>query len=283
MNHMDKQTLELIAEFICGDSQEYPIYRTGWELTRFFQRVGFSNFIHDGSTRKWWTLSVLEQLSENNLRAVILRLADPREYRGNREDSGQAMRKLNEILGIEGLRVELDDITPKLKRIPPQFSEHMAVPELKPLSSPDFVNLKLEPALGEIFSERWNEIQRCKDSCAYLAATILMGSLLEGLLLAVLQKYPAEANKCTVAPKDGRTGQTRHLTNWSLSEMINVCHNLEWIDLDVKKFSHSLRDFRNLIHPYQQMISGASPDKDTCDISWLVVQAASNDLARKLK
>jgi len=55
------------------------------------------------------------------------------------------------------------------------------------------------------------------------------------------------------------------------------------ISLDVKKFSHALREFRNLIHPYQQMAVNTFPDKDTCEISWLVVQAAVNDLARKLK
>ena len=61
---MDGQTLESLADMICGDGEEYPVYRTGSELTRFFRRVGFSNLVHDGSTRKWWTLSVLEQLSD---------------------------------------------------------------------------------------------------------------------------------------------------------------------------------------------------------------------------
>ena len=99
---MDARTLEAIAELICGDGSDYPVYRTGSELTRFFQRVGFSNFRHDGSTRKWWTLNVLEQLTENNLKAVVLRLADPREYRGNQKQVDQAIKKLNEILMIEG-------------------------------------------------------------------------------------------------------------------------------------------------------------------------------------
>jgi hypothetical protein len=30
------------------------------------------------------------------------------------------------------------------------------------------------------------------------------------------------------------------------------------------------------------MIVKTFPDKDTCEISWLVVQAAANDLAKKL-
>ena len=280
---MDGQTLDSLADMICGDGPGCPVRRTGSELTRFFQRVGFSNFIHDGSTRKWWTLEVLNQLTENNLKAVVLRLADPREYRGNQEQVGQALTKLNEILMVEGLKVELDGVRPKLKEITPQFVEQTEEPDLKPLPPPDFLNLKLEPGLGEILADRWNQAQRCLNSEAYLAAIIIMGSMLEGMLLAVLQKFPQEANTCKTAPLDPRTGKVKYFAEWSLSDMINVAHEANWVDLDVKKFSHSLREFRNLIHPYQQMIVKTFPDKDTCEISWLVVQAAANDLAKKLR
>jgi hypothetical protein len=280
---MDGQTLDSLADMICGDGAEYPVYRSGSELTRFFQRVGFSNFTHDGSTRKWWTLGVLNQLTENNLKAVICRLADPKEYRGDQQQIGQAITKLNEILMLEGLKVELDGVRPKLKEIAPQFVEQPKEPELKPLPPPDFLNLELEPGLAEILADRWNEAQRCLNGGAYLAATIIMGSMLEGMLLAVLQKFPKEANTCKTAPPDPRTGKVKYFAEWALSDMINVAHEAGWLDLDVKKFSHSLREFRNLIHPYQQMIVKSFPDKDTCEISWLVVQAASNDLAKKLR
>jgi len=277
---MDSQTLESLAEMICGD--EGPIYRTGSELTRFFQRVGFSNFSHDGSTRKWWTLSVLEQLTENNLKAVICRLADPREYRGNSDLIRQAIKILNDILMIEGIEVEINGIEPILKNITPQFADVEQEEELKPLPPPEFLALKIEPGLGEILSERWNETQKCFDKGAFLAATILMGTMLEGILLSVLQKFPKEANTSKATPIDSKTGKVKYFADWSLSEMINVAHDVGWIDLDVKKFSHSLRDFRNIIHPYQQMLLKTFPDEDTCGISWLVVQAATNDLARKL-
>lgn len=280
---MDSQTLDSLSDMICGDGQDYPVYRTGSELTRFFQRVGFANFRHDGSTRKWWTLDVLKQLSENNLRAVILRLADPREYRGNQEQVSQAISILNEILMVEGLKVELEGVKAKLKEITPQFIEQTKVADLKPLPPPDFLKLKLEPGLGEILADRWDQAQRCVNVEAHLAATIIMGSMLEGMLLAVLQKLPKEGNTCKAAPIDPRTGKVKYFAEWSLSDMINVAHEANWIDLDVKKFSHSLREFRNLIHPYQQMVLKAFPDKDTCEISWLVVQAVANDLAKKLK
>jgi len=100
---------------------------------------------------------------------------------------------------------------------------------------------------------------------------------------AIITDNLRRANTCKAAPLDPRTGKVKYFAEWSLSDMINVAHEANWIDLDVKKFSHALREFRNLIHPYQQMIVKTFPDKDTCEISWLVVQAATNDLARKLK
>lgn len=280
---MDGQTLDLLADMICGDGQDYPAYRSGSELTRFFWRVGFSNFTHDGTTRKWWTLSVLNQLTDNNLKAVVLCLADPREYRGNKQQVNLAVKKLNEILMVEGLKVELEGVTPRLKEITPQFVSQPEEPELKPLPPPDFLNLALEPGLGEILADRWDQIQKCVNAGAHLAAVIVMGSMLEGMLLAVLQRFPKEANQCGLAPQDPRTGKAKYFAEWTLADMINVAHDVGWIDLDVKKFSHALRDFRNLIHPYQQMAVKTFPDQDTCEISWLVVQAAANDLANKLK
>lgn len=226
---------------------------------------------------------MLNQLTGTNLKAVVLRLADPREYRGNQQQVDQAIKKLNEILMIEGLRVELEGVRPRLKAITPQFAEQVEEVHLQPLPPPDFLNLKLEPGLGEILAGKWDEAQRCLDVEAYLAATIIMGSMLEGMLLAVLQKFPQEANTCKAVPHDPRTGKVKYFAEWSLSDMINVAHEAGWLDLDVKKFSHALREFRNLIHPYQQMAVKTVPDKDTCEISWLVVQAAANDLARKLR
>ncbi|WP_417763737.1 hypothetical protein [Shewanella sp.] len=75
----------------------------------------------------------------------------------------------------------------------------------------------------------------------------------------------------------------KNFANWKLAEMIDVAHHVGWLGLGVKKFSHSLREFRNLIHPYEQMATRMNPDADTCGISWLVVQAAVNDLAKQLK
>ena len=127
-------------------------------------------------------------------------------------------------------------MTPKLKEITPQFVQQAEEVGLKPLPPPDFLRLTLEPGLGEILADRWEQAQRCVNVEAYVAAVIIMGSMLEGMLLAVLQRFPNEGNKCKAAPIDPNTGKVKYFAEWSLSDMINVAHEASWIDLDVKKF-----------------------------------------------
>jgi hypothetical protein len=50
----------------------------------------------------------------------------------------------------------------------------------------------------------------------------------------------------------------------------------------VKKYSHSLRDFRNYIHPYEQLSSRFDPDIKTAKISFQVLKAAIADLEKRV-
>jgi hypothetical protein len=280
---MDESTLNKIAEFICGNGEQYPVYRSSSQLTAFFERAGLPQFVHDGSTRQWWVLECLKRCSREELAQVLKRLASPREYSGNKEQITSAIQLLNEAVYVEGFRIMLRGVDPYFERIEVNFNiDEDVEQELQPLPPPNFLTLGLEPGIGELLGRRWDEAQKCVDSESFLAATIIMGSMLEGLLLGVCQRYPKEANTTPCTPKDS-SGKVLKFHEWSLSQMIDVAHHAGWIDLDVKKFSHSLRDFRNLIHPYEQMLTGANPDSDTCKISWFVVQAAVNDLAEKLK
>ena len=214
---------------------------------------------------------------------VLKRLASPREYGGDREKIGQAIKLLNEAVYIEGFQIKLVGLEPRFEKISVDYTGVVSQEELKPLPPPDFLSLCLEAGIGEILKHRWEDEQRRVDSKAYLAATIIMDSLLEGLLLAVFQRNPAEGNTCQCAPKELSSGKVKHFADWKLAEMIDVAHEAGWLDLDVKRFFYSLREFGNMIHPYQHMLLRTTPDEDTCNISWLVVQASVNDLAHSLK
>jgi hypothetical protein len=142
-------------------------------------------------------------------------------------------------------------------------------------------NLDIDAHVIEIIKSRLFEIQRNIHSESALSAVILCGSVLEGLLLGIAIKNIKDFNQSSASPKNRETGKVLLLQDWTLSSLIDVAQNIGFIGLDVKKFSHSLRDFRNYIHPYQQMSTGFTPDIDTAKISWQVLQAAITDLNRK--
>ena len=77
-----------------------------------------------------------------------------------------------------------------------------------------------------------------------------MGSILEGLLLHEVEYHPASASQARRSPKDPITGKPKPFHEWGLSVLIDVAHELGWLEGDVSRFSHALRESRNTVHPY---------------------------------
>ena len=131
--------------------------------------------------------------------------------------------------------------------------------------------------LLEILEKRLIEIEKCINSGAYLSSIIMMGSFLEGLLLAVISSNQKKANQAKTSPKN-KDGKVKKFHEWKLQDLISVCHECGWIEVDVKDFSILLRDYRNMIHPYHQLNKKIYPDLDTAKICWEVLNAVINDL-----
>jgi hypothetical protein len=154
-----------------------------------------------------------------------------------------------------------------------QFLSH-EYPEVK------FDQLPIESGFVPVMQYRWVEVKKCMDVGANLSVILLLGSLLEGILLGAAQSNPKIFNQCPAAPKDESNKVLPHW-KWKLSELIDTAHGIGMLKLDVKKFSHALRDFRNYIHPYEQKASGFSPDQDTARICLQVFRAAVNQLSKR--
>lgn len=133
-------------------------------------------------------------------------------------------------------------------------------------------NVKISAPLLQVLESRYSEVIRCFKSDAPLAVIILCGSILEGLLLGLALANPQQFNQAQNCPKDEH-GKPRPFRDWSLAQFIDVACGLGYLTLDVKKFSHCLRDFRNFIHPHQQVISGFNPDRHTAKICLQVLNA----------
>lgn len=142
-------------------------------------------------------------------------------------------------------------------------------------------SLGLDPAVENILSLRIKEATDCATAGASLAAIFMCGSILEGLLLNLALNHPAEFNQAISSPKQKDNGKPKAFHDWSLAALIDVSHELGFLRLDVKKFGHALRDFRNYVHPYEQMASKFTPDSHTANMCLQVLRAAVAGLKAK--
>lgn len=159
-------------------------------------------------------------------------------------------------------------------------------------SEPDFLDkifselklaqLNIDHQLKEVVEQRIKEIQKSLKAHTHLSVVFLCGSTLEGLLLDSATKQPQKFNSSKSAPKD-KDGKVKQLHEWTLDSLINVAYEIKIISLDVKKYGHALKDFRNYIHPREQAAQGFKPDEHTARISWQVLQAAVADLSGQRK
>ena len=147
---------------------------------------------------------------------------------------------------------------------------------------PNAQKLPVDFRVAELIEGRLKEARLALSAGAHLGVILLCGSVLEGVLLGAAQKEPARFNRSRSSPK-GRNGKVKPLPNWTLAELIDVSCEIGILELDVKKFSHGLRDFRNYIHPYQQIVSGFAPDKHTANVCFQVLKAALASVAGERK
>ena len=133
--------------------------------------------------------------------------------------------------------------------------------------------LQLDANISDIVKYRLCEVEACIKSEAPLAAIFMIGSILEGILLGVATAYPKQFNQAKSAPRDKTSGKVRAFPEWTLNSMIDVATEIGVLKQDVQKFSHVVRDFRNYIHPYQQMATQFLPDKHTAIICFQVLKA----------
>lgn len=143
---------------------------------------------------------------------------------------------------------------------------------------PDIQSLPIEASAVSIIESRFSEARTALQAGAYLSVIFLCGSVLEAVLLSTAQKEPARFNQATASPK-ASDGNVKRFHEWSLAQLIDVAYEVGVLKPDVKKFSHGLRDFRNYIHPYEQMVSGFAPDDHTAKVCLQVLKAALASVA----
>jgi hypothetical protein len=144
---------------------------------------------------------------------------------------------------------------------------------------PDFSPIAQDLEMKTILEDRWAEINSCLAANAPLAATVMMGGLLEGLILARIERQTNKAPIFTSAssPKD-KAGSTLPLKEWTLQHYIGVAHELKWITQAVKDISDVIRDYRNYVHPKKQHAEKMFLTPNDAKILWEI----SKNIARQV-
>ncbi len=259
----DKRYLETILDM--GDG--YVLHFTDPTFIEFFNRYNVSIQSHKyqtyGTSKAKRMRAFWEKESDALVGRTLSELLDTYEAEcdlGGQGSNATVLAKSREIVA------KLSGESPKTNSLTPEgfLNKEFEIPNLR--------KLPVDFAVSEIIQSRLKEAQACLAVEAYLAVIFHCGSVLEAVLLGAAQKEPEKFNRSQASPK--RDGKVKALQDWSLSDFINVAHDIGLLTSDVQKFSHGLRDFRNYIHPYQQMASRFAPDEHTAKICFQVLKAA---------
>lgn len=278
---LSSKTLQCLRDMI----NERTEYRSGPKLVQFFNEFGFNDSYGQGFPSRWMYTD--ERLSTINgtpeLDKCIKQLFSPINFIGRIQELDNLINDLNQYLAFDKWRIVRNGADISFKRLDKvEVEEPTASNQEDTFLNREFSNISihglgLEGPVVAVLEHRVKEIEKCFSASSPLAVILLAGSSLEGVLLGLAIQYPRHFNTTKAAPKDS-AGKVKQFHEWSLSNFIDVAKELTILKHDTYKFSHSLRDFRNYIHPFEQMASGFAPREHTAKICLQVLKAAINDM-----
>lgn len=283
---LQDKTLEKLRTLINEETE----YRSGPKLVSFFNDLGFNDEYGQGFPSRWMYTD--EKLSKINgtpeLDKCIKKLFAPVNFIGRFADLDKFIKDFNQYLAFDNWKVvrnEKEITFEKADKIDFEDSSSETIEEdeflKREFSEISLDKIGLDGVITETLKFRFEEMKRCLSSNAPLSVIFLAGSTLEGVLLGTALNHPKEFNQSKMSPK-GQDGKVKKFPDWTLSNFIDVAYDVGLLMEDVRKFSHSLRDFRNYIHPYEQVSTGFNPDKHTATICWQVLKAAIYQITKNV-
>ena len=286
---VNDKTLEKLQKLI----NEEIVYRSGPALVTFFNNLGFNDTYGQGFPSRWrYTQDKLEKINGTpELDRCIKMVFSPINFINRFEELDKLIEEFNGFLMFDDWKIIRNgrDITFKktseaewIKVASKPKEQEIAVNEeqfLKLNINYDLTKLDIDECIKPILNERLIELEKCLKFDLPLSAIFLCGSTLEGILLGTATHNPQLFNTATASPKN-KEGKVKKFVDWKLGELIDVSTELNFLNTDVKKFSHVLRDFRNYIHPYEQLSNSFSPDINTAKICFQVLKTAIYQLSK---
>jgi len=279
--NINPKSLEKLRELINEETE----YRSGPKLVSF-NELGFHDSYGQGFPSRWiFTDEKLKQINgTSKLQECILKVFNPINFIGKRDELKKFINEFNQYLQFDDLMLTLNGNNVYIEKFKKQSNKEISENDFlkQEFKNIDISKLNLDLSFETVIQQRLKEIELSLNSGASLSVIFLCGSTLEGLLLNIATQNPQKFNTSKSAPKNS-DGKVKQLHEWTLDNLINVAYDAGLIKLDIKKFGHTLKDFRNYIHPRQQASQNFNPDKHTAEISWKVLQATIANLIGERK
>lgn len=135
-----------------------------------------------------------------------------------------------------------------------------------------FVN---EAELRRILERDYIEIQRAFVAQCWKSVIVLCGGAIETILVDLLITHKTSATNTSKSPNKP------DIRKWDLADLINVAVELKLVGAGVEKLSHSIRDYRNLVHPGNELRSQLSINPEEAKIALEVLNIMIRDLSNK--
>lgn len=175
--------------------------------------------------------------------------------------------ELGEWYYVDGILSHLASILGRLK-VAIDTAESTPVTQTREFS---FVK---DAHLRKVLERDYSEIQRAYIAKCWKSVIILSGGAIEAILTDLLLQDPNRAQGASKAPKDP------DVTKWDLSGLINVCVELGLVSSGIEKLSHSVRAYRNLVHPGNEIRNQLAFDEEEARIALEVLHIVHRDLSR---
>jgi hypothetical protein len=130
-----------------------------------------------------------------------------------------------------------------------------------------------DPELRKILERDYQEIQRAYNARCWKSVIIISGGAIEAILTDLLLQNESRAKAVTKAPKQP------DLTRWDLSDLINVSVELGLASHAIEKLSHSVREYRNLVHPGNEIRNKLTFDAEEAKIALEVLHIVHRELS----
>lgn len=127
--------------------------------------------------------------------------------------------------------------------------------------------------LRKIIERDYQEIQRGIISGNWKSTIILSGGAIETILLDVIQKDPATALSSSKAPSE------TDLNKWDLNDLIEVSLDTKLVTSHLASLSHTVRGYRNLVHPGVELRKGLKIEPEEAKIALQVLNILIRELS----